>query len=486
MNKKMVFSILGQLVLIEAILLLFPTVVSWIYKETKVTSAFVLTVLIAFLIGAVLCLASRPKNRVIFAKEGFVVVALGWILMSAIGALPFYISKEIPSYVDAFFETVSGFTTTGASILTDVEALSRSTLFWRSFTHWIGGMGVLVFIMAVLPSISDRSIHIMRAEMPGPIVGKIVPKARETAKILYIIYFAMTAIEIVFLLAGGMSFYDSIVHAFGTAGTGGFGIRNDSIASYSPYLQWVITVFMFLFGINFNLYYLIILRRLRSVVSSGELWTYIGIAVISVVVICFDVNSLYGSVGETIRISAFQVSSIITSTGYATTNFNAWPTLSKTLLVILMFIGACAGSTGGGFKVARIVILIKNIRQELKKAIHPRSVTATRFEGKIVDKATLSSVSAYLAIYVVFFIATLILISIKFPGFEPLDFEANITATLSCFNNIGPIFSQVDPGISFAKYSDFAKIVLSFAMLFGRLEIYPLLITFIPSTWTKK
>ena len=268
MNKKMVFSILGQLVLIEAILLLFPTVVSWIYKETKVTSAFVLTVLIAFLIGAVLCLVSRPKNRVIFAKEGFVVVALGWILMSAIGALPFYISKEIPSYVDAFFETVSGFTTTGASILTDVETLSRSTLFWRSFTHWIGGMGVLVFIMAVLPSISDRSIHIMRAEMPGPIVGKIVPKARETAKILYIIYFAMTAIEIIFLLAGGMSLYDSIVHAFGTAGTGGFGIKNDSIASYSPYLQWVITVFMFLFGINFNLYYLIILKRLRSVVSS--------------------------------------------------------------------------------------------------------------------------------------------------------------------------------------------------------------------------
>jgi trk system potassium uptake protein TrkH len=357
-------------------------------------------------------------------------------------------------------------------------------------------MGVLVFIMAVLPSISDRSIHIMRAEMPGPIVGKIVPKARETAKILYIIYFAMTAIEIVFLLAGGMPLYDSIVHAFGTAGTGGFGIRNDSIASYSPYLQWVITVFMFLFGINFNLYYLIILKRLRSVVSSGELWTYVGISVISVVIIFFDIRSLYGTLGEAIRASAFQVSSLITSTGYATANFNTWPTLSKTLLVALMFIGACAGSTGGGFKVARVVILVKNIRQELKKAIHPRSITATRFEGKIVDKTTLSSVSAYLAIYVVFFIATILLISfeplgmqllgLKSLGVEELGFEANFTATLSCFNNIGPIFSQVDPNISFAKYGDFSKIILSFAMLFGRLEIYPLLITLIPSTWTKK
>ncbi len=496
MNKKMIFSILGQLTLIEAVLLLCPTVVSWIYKETQVTSAFVLTIIIAFVIGAVLCVVSKPKNRVIFAKEGFVIVALGWILMSAIGALPFFISKEIPSYVDAFFETVSGFTTTGATILTNVENLSYSTLFWRSFTHWIGGMGVLVFIMAVLPSISDRSIHIMRAEMPGPIVGKIVPKARETAKILYIIYFAMTAIEIVFLLAGGMPLYDSIVHAFGTAGTGGFGIRNDSIASYSPYLQWVITVFMFLFGINFNLYYLIILKRLRSVVSSGELWTYVGISVISVVIIFFDIRSLYGTLGEAIRASAFQVSSLITSTGYATANVNAWPTLSKTLLVALMFIGACAGSTGGGFKVARVVILVKNIRQELKKAIHPRSITATRFEGKIVDKITLSSVSAYLAIYVVFFIATILLISfeplgmellgLKSLGVEELGFEANFTAALSCFNNIGPIFSQVDPNISFAKYGDFSKIILSFAMLFGRLEIYPLLITLIPSTWTKK
>ncbi len=481
MNKKMVFSILGQLTLIEAILLICPTAVALIYKEINTVNAFLVSMLIAFIVGAALCLIFKPQNRVIFAKEGFIIVALGWLLMSAIGAIPFVLSGEIPSYVDAFFETVSGFTTTGATILTDVESLSRGSLFWRSLTHWMGGMGVLVFIMAVLPSISDRSIHIMRAEMPGPIVGKIVPKARETAKILYVIYLVMTAAEIVLLLAGGMPVYDSLVHAFGTAGTGGFGIKNDSIASYSPYLQWVIAAFMFLFGINFNLYYLIILKRFRSAISSGELWVYVGIALVSGTVICLDILPLYDSVGEAIRASAFQVSSIITSTGYATANFNTWPALSKTVIIALMFIGACAGSTGGGFKVARVIMLIKNIKQELRKTVHPRSISVVKFEGKTVDKTTLSSVSAYLAIYVVFLVSTILLIS-----FEPLGFESNFTAALSCFNNIGPIFSQVDPNVTFASYTDFSKIVLSFAMLFGRLEIYPLLIALIPSTWTKK
>lgn len=481
MNKKMVFSILGQLILIEAILMTLPLLVSLLYGETSIAIAFAITIFIALVTGAALYYIFKPKNKLIFAKEGFVIVALGWVVMSAIGALPFVISGDIPSYIDAFFETVSGFTTTGATILKNVESLSHGSLFWRSFTHWIGGMGVLVFIMAILPSITDRSIHIMRAEMPGPIVGKIVPRAKETARILYIIYFVMTAAEMVLLLIGGMPLFDSVVHAFGTAGTGGFGIKNDSIGSYSPYIQWVITVFMFLFGINFNLYYLIIIKRFRSAISSGELWAYIGIAVFAGVVICFNIRSLYGTLGETIRASAFQVSSIITSTGYATTNFNTWPTLSKTILVALMFIGACAGSTGGGFKVARIVMLVKNMKQELRKTVHPRSVTAMRFEGKTVDKGTMSSVSAYLAIYMVFFMSTLLLIS-----FEPLGFEANFTATLSCFNNIGPIFSQVDPNVSFASYSYFTKFVLSIAMLFGRLEIYPLLIALIPSTWMKK
>ena len=481
MNKKMIFSILGQLTLIEAVLLIFPTVVSLIYNETNITFAYLMTVLIAFAVGTLLCLVFRPKNRVIFAKEGFIIVALGWIVMSAIGAIPFVISGEIPSYIDAFFETVSGFTTTGATILLNVEALSHASLFWRSFTHWLGGMGVLVFIMAVLPSITDRSIHIMRAEMPGPIVGKIVPKARETAVILYVIYLVMTVIEIVLLLLGGMPLFDSLVHTFGTAGTGGFGIKNDSIASYSPYLQWVITVFMFLFGINFNLYYLFILKRFRSALKSGELWAYVGIASAATIIICLDIIPLYGTFGEALRASSFHVSSIITTTGYTTANLNVWPSLSKTILIVLMFIGACAGSTGGGFKIARLVILFKNIKQEIRKMVHPRSITAVRFEGKVVDKSTASSVSAYLAIYVVLFISMLLLVS-----FEELGFEANFTATLSCFNNIGPFFSQVDPNVSFASYSGFSKIVLSFAMLVGRLEIYPLLIVLTPSTWTKK
>ena len=481
MNKKMVFSIIGQITLAEAGFMVLPLIVSLIYSEFIVALSFLAAIAIAGAVGSLLYFSCKTENKLIYAKEGFVIVAFGWIIMSAIGAIPFVLCGDIPSYIDAFFETVSGFTTTGASVLLDVEVLSYGGLFWRSFTHWIGGMGVLVFIMAVLPSITDRSIHIMRAEMPGPIVGKIVPRARETARILYIIYLVMTAAEVVFLLAGDMPLYDSVVHAFGTAGTGGFGIKNDSIASYNPYLQWVITVFMFLFGINFNLYYLILMKKLKTVVKSGELWAYVGIAVAAVTIISFDIRALYSTFGETLTASAFQVSSIITSTGYATANFNAWPTLSKTIIIALMFIGACAGSTGGGFKVARVVMLVKMIKQELRHTIHPRSVSAVKFEGKTLDHATLSSVSAYLSVYLVFFILTLLIIS-----FEPLGFEANFTATLSCINNIGPIFSQIDPSVSFAQYTGFSKIILSFAMLFGRLEIYPLLIALSPSTWTKK
>ena len=481
MNKKMIFATLGQLTLSEAALMILPLIVALIYGEIKVAASFLVAIGIALIVGVALYTIFKTENKVIYAKEGFVIVAFGWLIMSLIGALPFVLSGEIPSYIDAFFETVSGFTTTGASVVRDVEALSHGGLFWRSFTHWVGGMGVLVFIMAILPSISDRSIHIMRAEMPGPIVGKIVPRAKETARILYIIYFAFTAIEIVLLLAGGMPLFDSVVHAFGTAGTGGFGIKNDSIASYTPYLQWVITVFMFLFGINFNLFYLIWIKKFKSAIVSEELWIYIGISLSSVILISASIRPFYETLGETIRVSAFQVSSFITSTGYATANPNTWPMLSKTILVVLMFIGACAGSTGGGFKVARVIMLFKMIKQELRRIIHPRAVTAVKFEGKTVDKITLSSVSSYLAIYLAFFILILLVIS-----FEPFGFETNFTATLSCFNNIGPVFSQVDPNVSFANYTNISKIVLSFAMLFGRLEIYPLLIALTPSTWTKK
>ncbi len=480
MNRKMIFSTLGKLTISEAALMLFPLIVSLIYKEWQTAIAFLISIIIAAAIGIALYLVFKTSNHVIYAKEGIIIVAFGWLIMSVVGAIPFVLSGDIPSYINAFFETVSGFTTTGASIVTTFEGFSHGALFWRSFTHWVGGMGVLVFVMAVLPSVSDRSIHIMRAEMPGPIVGKIVPRARETARILYVIYFVMTVVQVILLLAGGMPLFDSIVHSFGTAGTGGFGIKADSVASYSPYLQWVITVFMFLFGINFNLFYLVLMKKFKSAIRSTELWVYVGIAVVSTVIIYFNICSPDLSFEETLRASSFQVSSIITSTGYSTVDYNAWPTLSKTVLVVLMFIGACAGSTGGGFKVARVIMLVKMVKQELRRIIHPRSVTAVKFEGKVVDKTTLSSVSSYLAIYLVFFIATLLLIS-----FESFGFETNFTTTLSCINNIGGFFPG-NLGITFNDYSDVSKVILSFAMLFGRLEIYPLLIALIPSTWTKK
>ncbi len=481
MNTKMIFSTLGKLTVLEAVLMIFPLITSLICGEGLTVIAFLITMGIATAIGFALYYGFKTENKVIYAKEGFIIVGFSWLIMSAIGALPFVINGDIPSYIDAFFETVSGFTTTGATVLRDVEVLSRGGLFWRSFTHWVGGMGVLVFIMAILPSISDRSIHIMRAEMPGPIVGKIVPRARETARILYIIYFAMTALQTALLLVGGMPLFDSILHAFGTAGTGGFGIKSDSIASYTPYLQWVITIFMFLFGINFNLYYLILMKRIRSACKSGEFWTYFGITAIAIVVICINILPTFDNFGDAFRASAFQVASIITTTGFSTVDFNVWPTLSKTVLLCLMFVGACAGSTGGGFKVTRVVMLFKSIKQEFKRMIHPRSVSAVKFEGKVLDKVTLNSVSTYLAVYMISLIAIVFCIS-----FEPFDFETTFSAALSCFNNIGPGIGAVGPMGSYAEYTGFSKIVLSFAMLLGRLEIYPLLIALIPSTWTKK
>lgn len=472
---------LGQIVKLEAALLLLPLIVSICYRETNGIFAFLITIVLSLAIGFAITLISKPKNKLIFAKEGFVIVALAWIVMSAIGALPFVLSGDIPSYIDAFFETVSGFTTTGASILTNVEGISRGLLFWRSFTHWIGGMGVLVFIMAIIPSISDRSIHIMRAEMPGPIVGKLVPRAKQTAKILYLIYIAMTVLEIILLLFGGMSFFDSVVHSFGTAGTGGFGIYSDSIASFNPYIQWVITIFMALFGINFNLYYLILIKRFRSAISSGELWCYIGILLASTAIISANIYPIYNNLSDAIRNSAFQVSSIMTTTGFSTADFNLWPELSKGILLVLMFIGACAGSTAGGLKVSRVVMLFKMIKRELKRMLHPRSVSSVKFEGKTLDSTTLNSVSSYFALYIVIFAAIFLVLC-----FEPFGFETNFSAVTACFNNIGPGFAAVGPAGSFAEYSAISKIVLSIAMLLGRLEIYPLLFALTPSTWTKK
>lgn len=480
MNRRIVFNILGRILVSEAVLLILPIIVALIYGENAVYSLLI-TVMIALVLGLPLVLLSKPKSHVIFAKEGFLIVSLAWISMSVVGAFPFFISGEIPSFIDAFFETVSGFTTTGSSILTDVEAMSKSLLFWRSFTHWVGGMGVLVFIMALIPNIADRSIHIIRAEMPGTSVGKLVPKVKDTAKILYLIYIALTCVLIVLLIAGGMPVFDSFVHAFGTAGTGGFGIKADSIAGYSPYIQWVITIFMLLFGINFNLYFLILIRRFKSVLKSIELWTYLGIVTISTVSICANIFSMYENFAEAFRHSAFQVSSIITTTGFATADFNLWPEFSKTLLIMLMFIGGCSGSTAGGLKVSRIIMMFKTIKREIKHLLHPRSVESIKFEGKRIEEDTLSSTNTYFATYMFCFFVILIVLS-----FDKTDFITNFTATVACFNNIGPGLGAVGPASSFANYSDVSKIVLSFAMLFGRLEIYPMIIALSPATWIKK
>ncbi len=471
---------IGQIIKLEAVLLVLPLAVSIIYRE-RCALSFLITAAAALFVGFAVTFISKPGNRLIYAKEGFVIVALAWLALSAIGAVPFVLSGEVRSYADAFFETVSGFTTTGASVLTDVESMSHGLLFWRSFTHWVGGMGVLVFIMAIIPSVCDRSIHILRAEMPGPVMGKLVPKLKQTAKILYLIYIVMTVLEMILLLCGGMSLFDSALHSFATAGTGGFGIKGDSIASYSPYLQWVIAVFMFLFGINFNIYYLLLVRRFRSVLKSTETWCYIAICLISVSIITGNIYSIYGNLSDSVRASAFQVASVVTTTGFSTADFNLWPGLSKGILFILMFIGGCAGSTAGGLKVSRVVMMIKMIRREFMKMIHPRSVSAVRIEGKKVDDTTLNGVNVYFALYMVIYFAAFLLLCL-----EPFDFETNFTAVAACYNNIGPGFGAVGPMGSFAGYSAFSKIVLSATMLLGRLEIYPLLFALIPSTWTKK
>ena len=480
MNRRMVIFTVGQMLKVESLILVLPLFVSMIYKEQSFFAYF-LTIAIALASGFIMTLIARPRNHVIYAKEGFVIVSLAWVFMSLIGALPFVISGEIPNYIDAVFETVSGFTTTGASILNDVESLSKSNLFWRSFTHWVGGMGVLVFVMAIIPKFSDRSIHLLRAEVPGPIVGKLVPKIKDTAKILYLIYIALTAIEIVFLLCGGMSLFDSVVHSFGTAGTGGFGIKADSIGGYNHYIQWVIAIFMLLFGINFNLFYLALLKKFRAVFKSTEIWVYFGIVAASVMIIAYNIYPIYKNIADCLRLSTFQVSSIITTTGYSTADFDAWPVLSKTILLMLMFIGGCAGSTAGGIKVSRVILLIKMIKQELRHLLHPNSVSAVKYEGKTVENATQKSVSAYLAMYVCVFVTIIFIIS-----FDKFDVVTNISAAAACFNNIGPGFEAVGPMCSFAGYSYLSKIALSIAMLLGRLEIYPLFIAFSASTWTKE
>ncbi len=481
MNRKIVFYMLGQILKLEAAIMVLPLICSLICDEFNNVVTFLITIAIALALGFGLTLLNKPKNKTFFAKEGFVIVALCWIAISAVGALPFVISGEIPNYIDAFFETVSGFTTTGSSILTDVEGMSKGLLFWRSGTHWVGGMGVLVLIVAILPTDSGRTMHILRAEMPGHSAGKLTPKLRTMTKILYFIYSGFTVLEMFLLICGGMPVFDSILHALGTAGTGGFGIKADSIASYSPYCQWVITIFMLIFGVNFNLYYLILFGRIRNALKSEELWTYLGIFTVSSVLMTLNILKTVENVGEAIRLSTFQAATVMSTTGYATADFNLWPNLSKGILLILMFGGACAGSTAGGFKISRVVLLYKKIVASIKQMIHPRATSTITFEGKTVDNEIMNGVLIYLAVYCLCFIVVLLLLLL-----EPFDLETNISAAASCFNNIGPGLSLVGPAANFSIYSPFSKLVLSAAMLLGRLEIFPLLILFSPSVWIKK
>jgi len=475
MSFKTIFSTLGRVLLLEAALLLLPAVVALIYGEGCVY-AFLITSAIAAVIGGALSLALRRERKTLNIRDGFAIVALSWLGMSIIGALPFVLSGEISSYVDALFETVSGFTTTGASILGNVEGMSRGLLFWRSFTHWLGGMGILVFVMAIMENAPDRSINILRAEMPGHSVDKLTPKSRSTAKLLYYIYLALTVLELVFLLLGGMPLFDSIVHALGTAGTGGFGIKSDSLASYSPYIQWVITVFMLLFGVSFNVYYLILLGRWKSALSSNELRCYLGIFLVACGIITANIYPLYQSFSETLRLSAFQVSSLLTTTGFATADFNKWPQLSKAILLLLMFSGGCMGSTAGGFKVSRITALFQIARNEIIRSVSPRTVSAVRLNGRALSEGEEKGILSYLVLYIAVMGATFLLIS-----FEPLGFETNLTAAVSCVNNIGPGFGLIGPADNYSMYSDFSKLILSLAMLMGRLEIYPLLSLLAPS-----
>lgn len=479
MNYSIVLYILGCVLKFESAFLVLPALVGLIYREHA--SVSYLAVAVLCLILGVLLTHKKPRSTNLYTREGFVAVALSWIIMSIFGAIPFVLTGDIPFYVDALFETISGFTTTGSSILTDVESISKASLFWRSFSHWIGGMGVFVFIMAILPMMGGSTMNLMKAESPGPSVSKLVPHVKDTAKILYGIYIAITICEATILRALGMPLFDSLTTTFGTVGTGGFGIRNDSIAGYSPAIQITITVFMILSGINYTAYFYILTGKIKELFKIEEVRWYLAIIFGSVAVITWNVRSLYPTFSETLRHAFFQVGSIITTTGYATTDFDLWPALSKTLLVTLMFIGACAGSTSGGIKVSRILILLKTIRKELSLIIHPRQVKKIRMDGHPVDHETLRSANVFLVVYFVLLLTSMLLISVN-----EFDFSTNFTSVVTVLNNIGPGLNLVGPTQNFSIFSPFSKFVLMFDMLAGRLELFPMMILLMPSTWKRK
>ena len=484
MNYRMICRFTGRILLVEAVFMLPALVISLVANEKKAVLGFVLSIAMIFIVSLSLILVGRNSKRIFLAREGLVCVAVSWIVMCLLGSFPFYFSGEIPEFIDAFFETVSGFTTTGASILSDIESMSDGLLYWRSFTHWLGGMGVLVFVLAIANSSKDSdgyTMHLLRAESPGPNVGKLVPKMKKTAEILYLMYILLTLLNIVFLLIGGMPPLDAVCTAFGTAGTGGFGIKNDSIAGYSPYIQNVCTIFMILFGVNFSCYFFIILKQFRNIFKDEELRMYVGLIVASVTLISINIASYYDTIEETIRHAAFQVASIITTTGYATTDFDLWPSFSKTILLCLMLIGACAGSTAGGFKCGRALLIIKNMKRRVKKTLHPNKVQVVRMNNQAVDENVLSTANAYLAAYVIIMVVSVLIVSLD--GFS---MTTNITSVVATFNNIGPGLEAVGPVCNYGDFSILSKLVLIVDMLAGRLEIFPILILLSSHTWKYK
>lgn len=480
MNNKMIVYIIAKMLGVEGAGLLIPAFVAFLYGESDVIQFLI----VSAVLGAIFFIfgRKRPENKVIYAKEGLVIVGLAWILWSLFGALPFVLTGSIPSYVDAFFETVSGFTTTGSTILTDIEALPKGVAFWRSLTHWIGGMGVLVFVMMLTSLDDEHSMHLMRAEVPGPEADKLVPKARATARILYLMYFVLTAAEVVFLMFGGMSFYDALLHSFSTAGTGGFSNRNASVAYYdSAYIDGVITVFMILFGVNFNLYFLIRLKNWKDALKNEELHAYLGIIAGAVAIVTVNILGIYGNIVHAFRYASFQVASVITTTGFCTADFNLWPELSKVVLLCIMVIGACAGSTGGGIKVSRFLILVKSIKQEVRRMLHPKAVTIVKINGKRVGNDTIRSVYIYFISYILVMMVSILLVSIN-----NFDFATTFSSVLTTLNNVGPGISMVGPVENFHMFSPLSKLVFCMDMLLGRLEIFPYLLLMSPELWRRR
>lgn len=468
----------------EVVFMLPALLIAVYHGEDRTVFGFLTSIVITMAAALLLYLLCRKARKGFYAREGLVCVGASWIVMSLLGCLPFYFSGEIPSFVDALFETVSGFTTTGSSILSEVEKLSFGNLYWRSFTHWLGGMGVLVFVLAIgrgREKSDGYTMHLLRAESPGPKVEKLVPKMRDSAKILYFLYVFLTILNMLFLLIGGMPLFDAVCTAFGTAGTGGFGIKNDSIAGYSPYLQNVCTVFMLLFGVNFSCYYMLVIRQVKNVLQDEELRFYLGTVLASILLIAWNVRGLYGTVEETVRHAAFQVASLVSSTGFSTTDFDLWPSFSKAILFCLMIVGACAGSTGGGFKCGRALLLIKSLRRNVRQILHPRKVQVVRVNGQMVTERVLDNTNAYLAAYV--FIIVFSFVVVSFDNFSPMT---NFSAVLTCFNNMGPGFEAVGPTCNFGGYSVLSKAMLIVDMLAGRLEIFPILILFSRSMWVGK